>query len=74
MDQTLPEYICSPSESPVPEQVWPKLLKRHLRDGIAEAISCPTLVLDAEGAHCQVGANRLAFARIYNRVDETLKP
>jgi len=49
-------------------------LEYHLRDGIAEAISCPTLVLDAEGAHCQVGANRLAFARIYNRVDETLKP
>lgn len=74
----------------------------HLRDGIAEAISCPTLVLDAEGdmffkgqpqelyahltcpktllqfseregagAHCQVGAARLAFARIYDWLDDT---
>ena len=76
----------------------------HLRDGIAEKISCPTLVLDAEedmffkgqpeelydhltcprtlmrftaaegaGAHCQVGAHRLAFARIYDWLDETLR-
>ena len=74
----------------------------HLRDGIAEKISCPTLVLDAEedmffkgqpeelydhltcpktlmrfttaegaGAHCQVGAHRLAFGRIYDWLDET---
>jgi hypothetical protein len=74
----------------------------HLRDGIAEAISCPTLVLDAEGdmffkgqpeelynhltckktlmrftesegagSHCQVGAFRLAFGRIYDWLDET---
>ena len=74
----------------------------HLRDGIAEKISCPTLVLDAEedmffkgqpeelyehltcpktlmrftvaegaGAHCQVGAHRLAFARIYDWLDKT---
>ena len=77
-------------------------LPYHLRDGIAEAIACPTLVLDAEGdmffkgqpqelyahltcpktflrfteaegagAHCQVGAHRLAFARIYDWLDET---
>jgi pimeloyl-ACP methyl ester carboxylesterase len=77
-------------------------LKYHLRDGIAEKISCPTLVLDAEedmffkgqaetlhehltcpktllrfstaegaGAHCQVGAQRLAFARIYDWLDKT---
>ncbi|MBV8820993.1 MAG: alpha/beta hydrolase [Acidobacteriaceae bacterium] len=77
-------------------------LDYHLRDGIAEKISCPTLVLDAEedmffkgqpeelyrhltcpkklirftaaegaGAHCQVGAHRLAFARIYDWLDET---
>ena len=75
---------------------------RHLRDGIAERLSCPTLVLDAEedmffkgqpeelydhltcprtllrftaaegaGAHCQVGAHRLAFARIYDWLDKT---
>lgn len=74
----------------------------HLRDGVAEAISCPTLVLDAEGdmffkgqpeelynhltckktlmrftesegagSHCQVGAFRLAFGRIYDWLDET---
>jgi pimeloyl-ACP methyl ester carboxylesterase len=77
-------------------------LDYHLRDGTAERISCPTLVLDAEedmffkgqpeelyehltcpktlmhftvaegaGAHCQVGAHRLAFARIYNWLDDT---
>lgn len=74
----------------------------NLRDGIAEKISCPTLVLDAEedmffkgqpeelynhltgaktlmrfstaegaGAHCQVGAHRLAFGRIYDWLDDT---
>src|ERR1700744_1811067 len=78
-------------------------LEYNLRDGIAEKISCPTLVLDAEedmffkgqpeelyshltcpktlmrftaaegaGAHCQVGAHRLAFGRIYDLLDETL--
>lgn len=76
----------------------------HLGDGIAEKISCPTLVLDAEedmffkgqpeelykhltcpktlmhftaaegaGAHCQVGAHRLGFARIYDWLDETFR-
>jgi pimeloyl-ACP methyl ester carboxylesterase len=75
-------------------------LDYHLRDGIAEKISCPTLVLDAEedmffkgqpeqlyehltcpkrimhftaaegaGAHCQVGAHRFAFARVYDWLD-----
>ena len=75
----------------------------NVRDGIAEAIACPTLVCDAEGdlffkgqpkelydhltcpktmivfteaegagAHCQVGASRLAFARIYDWLAETL--
>lgn len=78
-------------------------LDYHLRDGLAEAITCPTLVCDAEddlffrgqpqalydhltcrktlmrftrdegaGAHCQVGARRLAYARIYDWLDETL--
>jgi hypothetical protein len=73
-----------------------------LRNGIAEAISCPTLVCEAEGdiffkgqpqelfdhltcaktymrftesegagAHCQIGAGRLAFARIYDWLDQT---
>jgi pimeloyl-ACP methyl ester carboxylesterase len=77
-------------------------LDYHLRDGIAERISCPTLVLDAEediffkgqpeelfahltcpkalirftavegaGAHCQAGAHRLAFGRIYDWLDTT---
>ena len=80
-----------------------KVMRYNLRDGIAERISCPTLVLDAEdemffkgqpeqlfdhltcaktltrftieegaGAHCQVGAFRLAFGRIYDWLGETL--
>ena len=80
-----------------------KMLDYNLKDGIAEQISCPTLVCDAEddlflkgqpqelydhltcrktmvrfttaegaGAHCQVGASRLAFARIFDWLDETL--
>lgn len=80
-----------------------KVVQYNLRDGIAERISCPTLVLDAEdemffkgqpeqlfdhltcpktlmrfsieegaGAHCQVGAFRLAFGRIYDWLGETL--
>jgi hypothetical protein len=75
----------------------------NLRNGLAEKISCPTLVCDAEndllfkgqpqqlydhltckktlihftsaegaGAHCQVGASRLAFARMFDWLDETL--
>lgn len=79
-------------------------LEYHLRNGIAEQISCPTLVLDAEedmffkgqpeelyehltcpktlmrftaaegaGAHCQVGAHRLAFGRVYDWLDERLE-
>jgi alpha-beta hydrolase superfamily lysophospholipase len=40
-------------------------------------LSCPKTLLrftDAEGAgaHCEVGASRLAFARIYDWLDETL--
>ena len=80
-----------------------KTLDYNLRDGIAEKISCPTLVCDAEndlffkgqpqelydhltckktlvrfttaegaGAHCQVGASRVSFARIFDWLDETL--
>ncbi len=86
-----------------PHATVAKMLKFHLRDGIAEQISCPTLVLDAEedlylkgqpdelykhltcpktiirfttaegsGAHCQCGADRIANARIYDWLDETL--
>ncbi|MER7771695.1 alpha/beta fold hydrolase [Kitasatospora sp. NPDC096140] len=78
-------------------------LDHHLRDGIAERITCPTLVCEAaedlffagqaralhdhltcpktlleftaeEGAdaHCQAGAQRLALARIYDWLDDTL--
>jgi pimeloyl-ACP methyl ester carboxylesterase len=74
-----------------------------LADGIAEQISCPTLICEGEddgffagqpqevydhltcqklllrftdaegaGAHCQSGAQRLAFARIFDWLDETL--
>lgn len=77
-------------------------LRFHLRDGVAERISCPTLVCEAEadlffkgqpqelfdhltcpktllrftkeegaGAHCQVGAARLAYSRMYDWLDQT---
>lgn len=86
-----------------PRAFLAKMLDYNLRNGVAEAITCPTLVCDAEadlfftqqpqqlydhltcrktlirfttaegaGAHCQVGANRLAFARIFDWLDETL--
>jgi poly(3-hydroxybutyrate) depolymerase len=86
-----------------PRAYFAKTLAYNLEDGIAEAISCPTLVCSAEddlffkgqpqalydhltcrktmisfakaegaGAHCQVGAARLSFARIYDWLDETL--
>ena len=73
-------------------------------DGIAEQITCPTLVCDADedtffdgqpemlfdhltcqkalldftaaegaGAHCQSGAQRLAFGRIYDWLDDVLR-
>ena len=76
----------------------------NLRNGIAEAISCLTLVCEAEGdiffkgqpqelfdhltcpktllrftnnegagPHCQVGAGRMAFARMYDWLDETFR-
>jgi pimeloyl-ACP methyl ester carboxylesterase len=89
--------------APTPRAYLAKCLAYNLRDGVAEAIACPTLVCDAEGdlffkgqpqelhdhltcrktlmrfteeegagAHCQAGAGRLAFARIYDWLDETL--
>jgi dienelactone hydrolase len=86
-----------------PRELVGKMLDYNLKGGVAEAISCPTLVCDAEndlflkgepqrlydhltcrkamvrftaaegaGAHCQVGASRLAFARMFDWLDETL--
>ena len=86
-----------------PRAFMAKALDYHLRDGVAEQISCPTLVCEAEddlffkgqpqalydhltcrkalvrfttaegaGPHCQVGASRLAFARMFDWLDETL--
>lgn len=74
----------------------------NLRDGVAEAITCPSLICEAQGdiffkgqpeelfahltcpktlmqftesegagAHCQVGAGRMAFARMYDWLDHT---
>ncbi len=88
--------------APTPRAALAAMLDYHVSDAVAEAISCPTLVLDAEGdlffkgqpqalyehltcpktmmhfteaegagAHCQVGAQRLAFARVYDWLDDT---
>lgn len=83
-----------------------RALDYHLRDGIAEAISCPVLVCEAESdlffagqpeqvhahlttkdkalmrfsadtgadAHCHVGAQRHALARIHDWLDERVHP
>jgi pimeloyl-ACP methyl ester carboxylesterase len=87
---------------PTPHATIAKMLEYHLRDGVAEQISCPTLVCDSEedlylkgqpdelynhltcpktiirftsaegaGTHCQVGADRIANARIYDWLDDT---
>lgn len=89
--------------APTPRAYLAATLAYNLRDGVAERISCPTLVCEAEddmffktqprelfdhltcpktlmqfkrdegaGTHCQVGAARLAFGRIYDWLDETL--
>lgn len=86
-----------------PRAYFAKTLEFNVKDGVAEKISCPTLVMEAEndlffkgqpqllfdhltcrktimrftnaesaGAHCQVGASRLAFARMFDWLDETL--
>jgi alpha-beta hydrolase superfamily lysophospholipase len=86
-----------------PRAFLAKALDYNLRDGVAEKISCPTLVCEAEddlffkgqpqalydhltcrktlmrftsaegaGPHCQVGASRLAYARMFDWLDETL--
>lgn len=88
--------------TPSPRAYVAATLDYHLGNGIAEQISCPTLVLEAEediffkgqpeqlydhltcpkkllrftvaegaGAHCQVGAHRLALGRIYDWLDDT---
>jgi alpha-beta hydrolase superfamily lysophospholipase len=89
--------------APTPRAYLAASLAYNLRNGVAESITCPTLVCEAEsdlffkgqpqelydhltcsktlmrfteeegaGAHCQAGAGRLAFARIYDWLDETL--
>jgi dienelactone hydrolase len=86
-----------------PRALFAAFLDYTLADGIAEQITCPTLVCGAAedvffegqpqllfdhltcpktlldfteaegaGAHCQAGAQRLAFARIYDWLDDTL--
>jgi dienelactone hydrolase len=90
--------------APTPRAYLAAAQDYNLRNGIAEAISCPTLVCEAEGdiffkgqpqvlydhltcpktfmrftesegagAHCQVGAGRLAFARMYDWLDDTFR-
>jgi hypothetical protein len=64
MDHTLAGYAAGSSTAgwefdkgmfafgkPSPRAGLAETLKYHLCDGIAEAISCPTLVRDAEGDH-----------------------
>lgn len=89
--------------TPTPRAFLASYLDYTLADGIAEQITCPTLVCDAEedlffagqpeqlydhltcprallrfttaegaGAHCHSGAQRLAFARIYDCLDDVL--
>ncbi|BDH12834.1 alpha/beta hydrolase family protein [Streptomyces hygroscopicus] len=86
-----------------PRGLFATFLDYHLRDGIAQKITCPTLVCSApddvffEGqpellhehltcpktlleftaalgadAHCQAGAQRLAFARVYDWLDNVI--
>lgn len=88
--------------APTPRAYLAATLAYNLRDGVAEAISCPTLVCEAEGdiffkgqpqelydqltcpktlmrfsetegagAHCEAGAARLAFGRIFDWLDDT---
>lgn len=89
--------------APTPRAYLAASLAFNLRNGVAERISCPTLVCDAEGdlffkgqpqelfdhltcpktmlrftvsegagAHCAVGAERRAYGRIFDWLDETL--
>ena len=94
------QYVMGAS---APRAFLASYLDYTLAGGIAEQITCPTLICDAEediffagqpqqlfdhltcprtllrfttaegaGAHCQVGAQRLACARIYDWLDEAL--
>ncbi|GAA3436726.1 hypothetical protein [Kutzneria kofuensis] len=87
-----------------PRQFLASMIDYHVADGIAERITCPTLVCKAESdlffagqpealyehltcpktlleftaaegadAHCHVGAQRLAFTRICDWLDDTLE-
>ncbi|MFF5212164.1 alpha/beta hydrolase family protein [Streptosporangium sp. NPDC000396] len=87
--------------APTPRAFGAAYLDYHLRDGIAEKITCPTLVCagaddgffkgqpellyehltcpktlliftaeQGADAHCQSGAQRLAFARVYDWLDD----
>ncbi|WP_411115453.1 alpha/beta fold hydrolase [Streptomyces sp. 029-5] len=87
-----------------PRAVCAAYLDYHVRQGIAERITCPTLVCEAAedeffagqpqqlydhltcpktllrftadegaGAHCHAGAQRLAMARVYDWLDDTLR-
>ncbi len=87
-----------------PRALGAAYLDYHVRDGIAERITCPTLVCEAAedeffsgqpqllydhltcaktllrftagegaGAHCHAGAQRLAMARVYDWLDDTLQ-
>ena len=86
-----------------PRAFFASFLPFSLKNGLAEQITCPTLVCDAEkdlyfqgqsqqlfehlkcpktfmkftdaegaGAHCEAGVSRLAYARMYDWLDETL--
>jgi len=88
-----------------PRAFFATYLDYTLAGGIAEQISCPTLICDGEediffggqpqqlfdhlscpktlltfpssegsGAHCHAGAQRIACARIYDWLDDTLRP
>jgi pimeloyl-ACP methyl ester carboxylesterase len=88
--------------APTPRAYVAATLDYNLRNGIAESITCPALICEAEedmffqgqpqllydhltcpktlmrfttsegaGAHCQVGAARFAYGRIYDWLDET---
>jgi len=91
--------------TPTPRAFLASYLDYTLGGGVAERITCPTLVCDAEqdlffagqpeqlydhltcprtllrfttaegaGAHCHSGAQRTAFARIYDWLDDVLSP
>jgi pimeloyl-ACP methyl ester carboxylesterase len=86
-----------------PRAFFAAFLPFSLKNGLAEQITCPTLVCDAEkdlyfqgqsqqlfdhlkcpktfmkftdaegaGAHCEAGVSRLAYARMYDWLDDTL--